>query len=268
MYCAWKIRSFARQSQWLPGTSSIWRALTGELKSLLSQQHKHGSLRGTAVCWPTLPLKHYAPWQHWPLCSLNLSVLWREWPGSHKSLVMGWIEPQFHSDFNTDGGNLHQNHMALQVRYWTTDMSLVPCQLLSYLQFCGVQHTVSWSLQLLKAAEWAARIQTACGLILYPNALLWSQIAHRNMFAPGCKPNLWNEFICRSLWDWFLIEEKVPENNTLPSAPFSASSGAFCSIFCIEASTKYVDKQFNKTQSIRSHCLGFRVGSKAAHPNS
>lgn len=46
-------------------------------------------------------------------------------------------------------------------------------------------------------AQSAARIQSACGRILYANALLWSQILHHNMSAPCCIPNLWNEFICR-----------------------------------------------------------------------
>jgi len=67
MYCVSKSCSFTQQPRWLPGTSPIWRALTGELRSPRSQQHMHGSLRGTAVCWPSLPLECYASWQCWPL---------------------------------------------------------------------------------------------------------------------------------------------------------------------------------------------------------
>lgn len=63
------------------------------------------------------------------LGSAGLSGCWipepcGECPGSHKSLDSGWIKPQFHSDFNTDEGDLHQSHMALQVICWMTDMSL------------------------------------------------------------------------------------------------------------------------------------------------
>lgn len=123
-YCVWKSHSFARQPQWLPGIFSISRGLTGELKSLLSQQHMHSSLRGTAVCWPSLPLQHYDSWQPWPLWLLNLRAPWRQWPVSHKSLDTGWIKPQFHSDFNSDEGDLQQSYMALEIICWMTDVSL------------------------------------------------------------------------------------------------------------------------------------------------
>lgn len=81
-------------------------------------------IESTAVCWPTLPLEHYTSWQRWPLWLLNPRGLWRKWPGSHKTLDTGWIKPQFYSDFNTDEGDLHQSHMALEVICWMTDVSL------------------------------------------------------------------------------------------------------------------------------------------------
>lgn len=111
-------------AQWLPGTSSIWRASTHELKSPRSQQHSHGSLRGTAVCWPMLPLEHYAPWQCWLLWLLNPRALRRERPGSNSLLDTAWIKPQFHSDFTTDEGGLHRSHMALEAICCMTDVSL------------------------------------------------------------------------------------------------------------------------------------------------
>lgn len=46
VHCVSQSCSFTQQLQRLPGTSSLWRALTGELKSPLSA---HGSLRGIAV---------------------------------------------------------------------------------------------------------------------------------------------------------------------------------------------------------------------------
>lgn len=111
-------------AQWLPGTSSIWRASVRELKSPRSQQRSHGSLRGTAVCWPTLPLEHYTSWQCRPLWMLNPRALRRERPGSHSLLDTAWIKPQFRSDFTTDEGGLHRSRMALEAICCTTDASL------------------------------------------------------------------------------------------------------------------------------------------------
>lgn len=172
-------------AQWLPGTSSIWRASTHELKSPRSQQRSHGSLRGTAVCWPTLPLEHYAPWQCWPLWLLNPRALQREWPGSHSLLDTAWIKPQFHSDFTTDEGGLHRSHM-LWKPFAAWQMCLCGALPAPFMSPCPRSPAHRFLEPL------AARSSKASGPGLPPNSLLWSQTPHHSVFAPRCIPKVRN----------------------------------------------------------------------------
>lgn len=148
-------------------------------------------------CWPTLPIEHYDSWQHWPLWLLNPRALWRQWPRSHKSLDTDWIKPQFHSDFNTDEGDLHQSHMALQVIYWTTDMSLW-CPASSFHISQPMEFSTPFPGGSNNSKQSGSRLSVDSSSTPKHFAFISDTMGyHHCMLAPACIPNLWNEFICR-----------------------------------------------------------------------
>lgn len=155
-----------------------------------------------AQCWPALPLERYDSWQHRPLWLLNPRALWRQWPRSHKSLDTDWIKPQFHSDFNTDEGDWHQSHMALQVIYWTTDMSLwrpassfhISQPTESSTPFPGGSNNSKQSSVQSGSRLFVDSSSTPKHLALISDT---TSGYHHCMLEPCCIPSLWNEFICR-----------------------------------------------------------------------
>lgn len=119
------------------------------------------SLRG-AQCWPTLPPEHLAALASG--CWIPVGTV-AQIPQKPRC---DWIKPQLHSDFNTDEGDLHQSHMALQVIYWTSHVSVVSWRLLSYLPAHGVQHSFLGAPTTLNSQVYSQ--DPDCELILYTQA--------------------------------------------------------------------------------------------------
>lgn len=176
VYCVSQSSSFAQQLQRLPGTSSLWRALTGELKSPLAQQCAHGSLRGTAV------LANSASWALQFLAALASLAAESQSPVERVAQI-----PQKPTYW------LDKAPLQLRFLYWwgrfapephgiashllnNRRVSVLSWQLLSYLQAHGIQHTISWRLQQFETVKCTVRIQTVWTHPLHLNALLWSQI--------------------------------------------------------------------------------------------
>lgn len=170
--------------------------------------------------------------------------------------------------------------MASQVIYWTTDMSLW-CPASSF----HISHPMEPSTPFPGGSNNSKQSSVQSGSRLFVDSsstpkhlalILFDTTSgyHHCMLAPCCILSLWNEFICRDFYDWFLVKEAVWVNNR-PVQEVRIIQALLCLImrllfYFLNWSIHQVSaiKSLIKHRGLGSHCLGFRVERKATHHHS